>query len=339
MNNEIEWLLEETNPLVRYHTLTELLDRPLNDPDVRESLTGMINSPPIHNIFRKQNDDGGFLQETQVKRWGKWAQFGYLPKYKATIWQAHFLAQVNIPKDNSRIQKLGEYLFKTTYDKETGKFGLDIMTCLNSYIIYALCKFGFEKRPEIEKAFNFQVQYQRFDDGEWIPPKKWPYNGEEGHCWGPVSCYVGITQFVRTLTVVPDSLMTKEAAVVKERAITFLLGHGIIRRKWEMKFRKSLPCYRNHRTEPDLNLWAPMTFLLDPIEVTSTLLQLGVPASNVEEAITFILSKRKENNRWVVEKVPSAMYGSWGKKGEENKWVTFRALKMLKLAGRFEETL
>ncbi|MGD2248197.1 MAG: hypothetical protein PVF58_07295 [Candidatus Methanofastidiosia archaeon] len=39
---------------------------------------------------------------------------------------------------------------------------------------------------------------------------------------------------------------------------------------------------------------------------------------DIEEAITFILSKKTSNNTWVVDKVPSSMYGSWGKKGKES---------------------
>ena len=332
--NEIEWLLEEVNPMVKYNTLTRLLETPRGTPDVEEALEKMVHSPPISNIFRKQNRDGGFLKESQVTRYGRWGRFGYLPKYKATIWQAHFLAQAGVPADDPRIQALGEYVLKTTYQKESGKFGIDVMACLNSYLIYALCKFGFAGRPEIKKAFDFQVRYQKFDDGNWDPPEEWPYNGKEGHCWGPLSCYVGVTHFVRMLTAVPDSFMTGEALAARKRAITFLVNHGVIRRKWQMKFRKSLPCYRGYRTEPDLRLWAPMTFIMDPLEVTSNLLELGVQASDIEESLAYIVSKRNQNNRWVLEKAPNPMYGCWGKIGEENKWVTFRGLNMLKLAHR-----
>jgi hypothetical protein len=332
----INWLLQDDNPMVKYNTLTKVLGYSVNNFEVKESLKKMMDSPPITNILRQQNDDGGFLKEAHARRHGKWGDFGYLPKYKATIWQAHFLAQANVSGDDPHIKRLGNYLLETTYDKKTEKFGIDVMACLNSYLIYALVTFGFSEFKEIKNGFDFQVQYQRFDDGEWDPAKEWPYNGKRGHCWGPLSCYVGITQFVRMLTIVPELFMTKKAVVAKNRAVKFLVDHGIIRRKWQVLFSKSLPCYTKHRTDPILDFWAPMTYLLDPIEVTSNLLELGFDPSDIEEAIEFILSKKTKNNTWVVDKVPSSMYGSWGKEGKESKWVTFRVLNMLKLAGKLD---
>lgn len=332
----VDWLLEKDNPMVKCNTLIELLGRRLNERHVKETLGRMMVSPPIINILRKQNKDGGFLRDSYVKRYGlQSARFGYLPKYKATIWQAIFLAQAGIPKDDPHIKALGEYILKNTYDKKNGfLFKGDVGVCLNSNMIWALCNFGFEDHPEIKKAFDFQVHYQRFDDGAWIPPKEWPYSGKQGHCWGPLSCYIGITQFVRAMTVVPSSFWSKDAFKAKESAIKFLVSHGVIRRRWVWKFSKSLPCYKSHRTEPDLRLQAPLTFGSDPIEVTTNLLKLGVKYTELDEAINYVLSKQNQRGRWILERVPSSMYGCWGKVGTENKWITFRALRMLRLAGR-----
>jgi len=333
----VDWLLERDNSMVRYNTLIYLLDRRLNDPDVEESLERMMVSPPIINILRKQNKDGVFLRDSYVKKYGlQFARFGYLPKYKATIWQAIFLAQTGVPKGNPHIKALGEYILENSYDKKNGfLFKGGVGACLNSNMIWALCKFGFEVRHEIRRAFNFQVHYQRFDDGAWIPPKEWPYSGKQGHCWGPLSCYIGITQFVRAMTVIPDSFWNKDALNAKERAIKFLVSHGVIRRKWVQKFSKSLPCYKPHRTEPNLKLQAPLTFGSDPIEVITNLLKSGVEDTEMDEAISYVLSKQNQRGRWVLERVPSSMYGRWGKVGTENKWITFRALRMLKLADKF----
>ena len=37
-DDPIPWLLEDGNPCVRYRTLTELLERPADDPEVRSTM-------------------------------------------------------------------------------------------------------------------------------------------------------------------------------------------------------------------------------------------------------------------------------------------------------------
>ncbi len=47
----IDWLLEAENPSVRYRTLTELLDRPLDSPEVCETKAQIADSKPVIDIF------------------------------------------------------------------------------------------------------------------------------------------------------------------------------------------------------------------------------------------------------------------------------------------------
>ena len=66
------------------------------------------------------------------------------------------------------------------------------------------------------------------------------------------------------------------------------------------------------------------------------LLRLGVDDPAIDETIEYILSKRNERGRWLLEATPSNMYTTWGVLGNESKWVTFRAMRMLALAGRLD---
>jgi hypothetical protein len=66
----VQWLLEENAPHVRYNTLRLILRRLLDDAKVIESRERMMESPPVSKILAKQNIDGGFLQESFVKRRG-----------------------------------------------------------------------------------------------------------------------------------------------------------------------------------------------------------------------------------------------------------------------------
>lgn len=337
-DSTIEWLLEENYPLTRYNTLRCILDKEEDDSEVKGSLVMMMDSRPVSTIMKHQNEDGGFMNQSwfaraQTESYRRAIRWGYLPKYKATIWQVRFLAEAGVPKKEPRIKALAEYVLKYVYEEGRGFFD-DFLACVNGDMVWALCKSGFGQRPEVRKAFELHVRYQKYEDGDWVPPKEWPYEGKQGRCLGPCTCYVGLTKLLRAMTVVPKSYWTKKAIEARRNTIDFFLGHGVIRRKWKQAFSKSLPSYRKHRTTPLLEFTAPIGALSDPIEVTTNLLLLGVGASELDEAINFVLSKRNMKGRWVMERTLSPMYSSWGKKGQENKWITFRVMRMLKLAGR-----
>jgi hypothetical protein len=90
------------------------------------------------------------------------------------------------------------------------------------------------------------------------------------------------------------------------------------------------------RNDPRI-LKAPLAYYDDAIEIATMLLRLGVIDPSIDEAIEYILSKRNERGRWLLEATPSNMYTMWGVPGDESKWVTFRAMRMLALAGRLDD--
>ncbi|UCE12410.1 MAG: hypothetical protein JSV04_09445 [Candidatus Heimdallarchaeota archaeon] len=329
----VEWLLEDSYPLTKYNTLVHILDTDSSDSEVQESLQGMLTSNPIRAIFNHQNKDGGFFQEKWVETYNPyWVNARYLPKYKATTWQARFLCEAGVPKTDPRIQKLGNYILETMYTPEQG-FYKDKLACVNADIVWALLSWGFGNDSRVKKAFDIQARYQRFDDGDWQPPEEWPYKGLKGHCYGPNSCIVGIMQFLRTLTVVPDSYLTTELEDLKRKILGFYQKHGVLERNIVKKYSKSLGSYRNHRVHPNNELTSPFFGRNDVVEVITNLLKLGMKTESLHDGIDFVLSKQTENQRWILENTKSGMYSSWGKKGKENKWVTFRVLFMLKLVG------
>lgn len=325
----VEWLLEDNNPLVRYNTLREILGRQKDDPEVKESLSEMMNSNPVRNILAKQNADGGYTPKykASISR----VRFGYTPKFKASTWQALFLAQAGVPSDDPRIRLLGEYILNHSYREDRNVFGYrgasitaPLMPCFISNMIWTLTKFRFTVRREVKNSFKFLVQYQRFDYGDFELPNEWPYLSRHRCFTGSHSCYCGATKFLRAMAVVPNSYWTNVALDVKRKAIEFVL------RKPNRKIEE----YRTREEPYSPKLSAPLTAHDDPIEFASTLLRLGVVHPFINETIDFVLSKRNENGRWILEDAPSPMYGRFGTVGKESKWISFRALRMLKLANR-----
>lgn len=73
------WLLEAdpANPGVRYLALTQLLDRPADDPEVVAARQAVMASGPVPPILTAQAGEGYWVQPGS----------GYYPKYRGTVWQ------------------------------------------------------------------------------------------------------------------------------------------------------------------------------------------------------------------------------------------------------------
>jgi len=338
----VDWLLEEDEPHVRYNTLRYVLRCPPDDPDVVEARARMMEAPPVSRILAKQNPDGGFLQEAVVRKRGyEEARVGYAPKHKATTWQAVFLAQAGIQGDDPRIRALSEFILKNSFSDEMGAFGwktdrktgsrLERIPCFIGNMVQALCSFGFGDDPRVRRSFEFLARHQRFDDGGYKPEKEWPHFGRTDRCWGGHTCYWGVTRFLGAMTVVPDSYWTKEALEAKKKCVEFVLLHRLM---WSSR-RPSRPMIPG-RNDPRI-FRAPLSYQDDVIEIASNLLRLEVEDSAIDETIEYVLSKRNERGSWNLEVTANNMYTTWGKPGEESKWVTFRVMRLLSLAGRLDE--
>ena len=56
----IPWLLDNGSAPIRYRVLTELLERPKDDPDVQQARLDIAAYGPAHEYQRKQRKDGSW---------------------------------------------------------------------------------------------------------------------------------------------------------------------------------------------------------------------------------------------------------------------------------------
>ncbi len=337
----VEWLLEQDQPWIRYNTLTELLDTPRLNHEASEALREMMEKPPISKLLAGIASDGGFYDAKAAKRYGQKAvAAGYVPKYRGTTWKLLFLSEVSADPSDERIRRLGKSVLENAYSDEVGTFILHfdgevraidyLIPCWIGNLIWALCRLGFSDSPQVKNAFDWLVKYQRFDDGSWRTSKEFPYNGHGGRCWGRHTCYWGIVSLLRAMTVVPMTYWTDEMEEAKKRGVDFILKHRLI---WS-SHEPTRPITVNN-TQPQ-RLTAPQTYYQDAIEITTTMLRLGACGGAVDDTIDFVLEKKNAAGRWILENATGNVDSAFGVKGVESKWITFRALRMLKLAGRLD---
>ena len=98
----IPWLLEPENPSVRYFTLTDLLERPQDDPQVVATKRALPTSKVVAKIFSRQ-DPAGFWESPEKP---------YKPKYKATYWQVMLLSLLGLDREDERVQRACEHIFR-----------------------------------------------------------------------------------------------------------------------------------------------------------------------------------------------------------------------------------
>jgi len=139
-----EWLLEKDNPSVRYFILTEILNKPENDPKVKEAKDVIMKIGGVPKILAEQNDEG---------YWETPKRF-YTAKYKGTVWQLIILAELGADGKNERIRKACEFIFENSQDRESSGFSdtsartgggrhSGVMPCLTGNMVWSLIRFGY----------------------------------------------------------------------------------------------------------------------------------------------------------------------------------------------------
>src|SRR2546427_4286678 len=91
----IDWLLEEDQPSVRYHTLVELLERKEDDPEVREAHSSIPRIGWARDILRLQKPKR-FWELHEPTNVREWLNFLRVPEYVAITWMVFFLSDLGL---------------------------------------------------------------------------------------------------------------------------------------------------------------------------------------------------------------------------------------------------
>lgn len=306
-----EWLLSDSNPSVQYWTLKDLLGYPENDARVQRSRHLIPDQPVVKKIFSFQKQ--GFWGTPQ-KLWG----------YKNTVFQLLLLSELGVEKD-SRIEKAIEFVFG--FQLEDGSFTSVAKKkrystnefCLTGIILKMLLLFGYKTDSRVFKALNFLVT-----TGDWSC--SW-YPMEKDKVI-PQRCYMGGIKALSAFAKLPSQLITKEVKnIIHENAQVYLEN----RIYW---YRRDTHGKRTKK--PSWTRFAfPLFWQSDVLDVLDVLTELGITDERMEESVGLVKSKQGEG-RWILERTYPKKDGVLEKVGEPSKWITLRALRVLKRMGRLE---
>jgi len=329
-DNPLPWLLAEDvqNPGVRYFALQDLLELPGDAPEVGAAREAVMATGPVPVILNQQHPQG------------YWVKPGYLPKYNGTMWSIIFLAQLGAHGDEPRIRLARDHLFDYAV-AEHGGLSMDgrnsgLIHCLQGNLCAALIDFGYLEDERLQRALGWLA---RSITGAGIAPnteKKAPVhylrsgNSAPGFACSAnnqLPCAWGAVKAMLALAKVPAGQRTP----VMERAIetggNFLLSRDPAVADYPM----------GYTTKPNRSWFKfgyPIGYVTDVLQNLEVLTTLGWETDpRLENGLALLLSKQDERGRWSMEYTYNGK--TWvdvEEKGQPSKWVTLRALRVLKQA-------
>ena len=323
----LDWLLETGDPGVRYLALRDLLDYPADDPVLIEAQKQAHTQGPIAIVLDKMDVDG-FWAEPGA---------GYNPKYFSTVWSIILLAQLGASVHvDKRIQKACQYLLDHALT-EHGQFSASgtpsgTADCLQGNLCASLLDLGIEPQ-RLEKAFEYMA---RSVTGEGITPKEdrqadlryyaskcgpifaCGSNNQQACAWGAVKVMLAFGKL-------PSQYHTPFIKEAIQTGVDFLFSVD--------PANATYPSGWNPK--PSRNWWKfgfPVFYVTDLLQNVEALMRLGCGQDErLKNALNIIHKKQDTQGRWQLEyDYTGKTWVDFGEKKKPNKWVTTRALWVLK---------
>jgi hypothetical protein len=319
-----KWLLDDSNPSVRYFTLRDVVDKPPTKSELTEVKSYIMRHGAVPEILQKQTDKS---------YWGEPDRF-YRMKYKGTVWQLMILAELGADGNNDCIQNACEFILSHSQDVDSGGFShsgrsqnkggrhCDVIPCLTGNMVWSLICFGYLQDSRLQRGIEWITRFQRFDDGESTVLKGWPYDRLKTGCFSKHSCHMGVVKTLKALAEIPEH---KRSAAVKKtitKGAEYLLIHHVFKSSHNLD-RVPKPGW--------LRFGFPLMYQTDALEILWILTKLGYHDLRMQEAIDVVVSKQNSTGTWNLENTFNGRYQvNIENKGQPSKWITLHALQVLK---------
>ena len=354
----VEWLLDNTNPALRYWTLRDILGKPETDDEVIQAQERIVSWTPVAENLKEQHSEGYWADREDV----------YWPKWTATVWPLILLGEIGVPGSHPSIRKACEYFLKVMDvqdrswpapkypDEDLRGWRAVWEPCVTGNMARTLSAFGYGDDRRVREMFEWLVKYQRTDGG-WNCETEDYRNGEVVHH----SSFMSTIEPLWAFSTLDRQKWPRGGREAVERAAEFMLIHRLY------KSDKTGKVIRQEWTQ----LHFPMFYFYDILHGLRILTKLGYGGDErMVDARELLLSKRLADGTWPLEasyvhalrrnfvKDPAtghwgqvrdekldpadvyskagsvaetpAIYTSLGEVGRSNPWITLNALRALK---------
>ena len=330
------WLMEEENPAVRYLALRDLVDAGVKE--VKTARAKAHKEGPIAVILDNMSPEGWWVHPGYV----------YAPKMQGTSWSVLALAQMGgSAEEDNRISTACKYLLDTAMSAG-GQFSSNgeaykTFSCLQGNMAYAPMELGC-KDKRLEKAYEWMA---RTITGEDLPSKTttdgiapaegstlklYPYTYITGPlfpCKHTSHCGWAAAKQMLALSRLPEERRTPLIKRAIEAGVAFFLKGDPAKADFGV----------HNAGKPDPR-WQKFIFPvvgMDLLQVAEALTALGYGKDpRLANLLDLIREKQQPDGKWLLEKNYGSSHKWWVKYGtldKTNKWVTLRAMRVLKRAG------
>jgi hypothetical protein len=322
--------MEKDDPGVRYLALRDLLGLPADDPELLQARSLAHREGPISAVLAGMDENGFWVKPGP----------GYNPKYRATDWAMILLAQLGASiSEDERIGNACAYLIEHALNP-AGQFSANgspsgTIDCLQGNLVWALLELGIEP-ARLAQAFDWMARSQTGNgvapaEEKDAPLRYYAYKSGPNFSCGPnyrFSCAWGAAKVMLALGKLPEAYRTAEIRQAIQMGIDFIFSIDLVSAKWPTRGGKA----------PNQAWWKfgfPVFYITDLLQVAEGLAGLGLGRDeHLFPLLKLIRSKQDGEGRWPLEyDYQTKTWGDFGVKHQPNKWVTLRALRVLKAAG------
>jgi len=288
--NIIDWLLESNDISMRYRTLTELLDFPQNDNNIISLQKQISNSKPVLDILNKMR-----------KFIGDDVEYG---AFATTHFCLSYLSELGLTKENPAIAKAAErYL---NLQKNDGDWW-NHLSCLTGYNLRTFTRLGYKNDKRIKKTIELLLSTNRIDNGYLC-------DLHEKRKKKSKSCIRGAVKVLLAFADLPEYW---DHPRIKALVDYFLVRDGIYRNDDKNTF-----------VNKDISrLSFPIIWRVNIFEILYSLSRMGYGKDRrLKNAWRFFDTLKSANGKYKLDWTPIQCPWKVGKRGIENKWITFYSL-------------
>ncbi len=315
--SSLPWLLETHDAGVRYLALRDLVGLPSQNPELLKAKKEAYTYGQIGQVLQHMNPEGYWVKPGA----------GYNPKYTSAVWSLIHLSQLGASVgDDPQISRACEYYLNYAFTKD---HSLSIngvpsgtVNCLEGNMCAALTLLGCSD-ARLEQSYTWMAQSVLGDGIKYYAYTCGPNfacgaNGKKPCAWGAVKVLLAFG-------TLPENKRTPVIKKAIKAGAEFLLSTDPVKADY--------PTRTN--SKPSKDWWKfgfPVYYITDILQVAEALVSAGYGGDpRLKNTLEYINSKQDTEGRWHLEyDYAGKTWGNYGEKGKPNKWITYRALKMLK---------
>lgn len=308
-------LTHREDPVLRW-----LLD---GDPSIRWQAFRDLTGSAAHLVTRER-------QKVASEGWGSrllalqdapglWGGGLYNPKWTSTTYTMLLLRDLGLPQRNSQAHKACSVLLENGLRADGGVnfTSTQSETCITGMTLSILSHFRHDD-DRIDRIADHLLGQQMSDGG-------WNCRRPRGATHSSVHTTISALEGLR-LYELSDRSLAREARAAQRRGREFLLAHRL---------------FRSHRTgkvmKPEFTRFAfPPRWHYDILRALDHFQAVNAPRnSRLREAVEIVRQRRQADGRWSLEYVYGGKsFFALEHRGKPSRWITLRALRVLKWWGR-----